>query len=86
MKLHLLAVSCIRGANIVIEKSGESPTQSTRRVVYISEELLSERHDVVCSNFCTAIRIKEGLDAKYVYYYLQLSYNAGVCFNFEGNT
>ena len=76
----------LREGDIVIEKSGGSPTQSTGRVVYISKELLEEKQDIVCSNFCAAFRIKPEWDAKYVYYYLQHIYNAGVFFNFEGKT
>ena len=81
-----LSNRALREGDIVIEKSGGSPTQSTGRVVYISKELLEEKQDIVCSNFCAAFRIKPEWDAKYVYYYLQHIYNAGVFFNFEGKT
>ena len=81
-----LANRALKEGDIVIEKSGGSPTQSTGRVVYISKELLEEKQDIVCSNFCAAFRIKPEWDAKYVYYYLQHIYNAGVFFNFEGKT
>lgn len=81
-----LSNRALREGDIVIEKSGGSPTQSTGRVVYISKELLEEKQDIVCSNFCAAFRIKPEWDAKYVYYYLQHVYNAGVFFNFEGKT
>ena len=76
----------LQEGDIVIEKSGGSPTQSTGRVVYISKELLEEKQDIVCSNFCAAFRIKPEWDAQYVYYYLQHIYDAGVFFNFEGKT
>ena len=81
-----LSNRALQEGDIVIEKSGGSPTQSTGRVVYISKELLEEKLDIVCSNFCAAFRIKPEWDAKYVYYYLQHVYNAGVFFNFEGKT
>lgn len=81
-----LSNRALQEGDIVIEKSGGSPTQSTGRVVYISKELLDEKQDIVCSNFCAAFRIKPEWDAKYVYYYLQHIYNAGVFFNFEGKT
>ena len=81
-----LSNRALQEGDIVIEKSGGSPTQSTGRVVYISKELLEEKKDIVCSNFCAAFRIKPEWDAKYVYYYLQHVYNAGVFFNFEGKT
>lgn len=44
--------------DIVIEKSGGSPTQSTGRVVYVSQALLSASKNVVCSNFCVAFRVE----------------------------
>ena len=81
-----LSNRALQEGDIVIEKSGGSPTQSTGRVVYISKELLEEKQDIVCSNFCAAFRIKPEWDAQYVYYYLQHIYDAGVFFNFEGKT
>lgn len=41
---------------------------------------------VVCSNFCTAFRVKKDWNPLYVYYHLQFVYNLGVLFNFEGKT
>lgn len=72
--------------NIIIEKSGGSPTQSTGRTVYVSKKLVEAKKNIVCSNFCQAFRIKEGWNPLYVYYYLQVVYNSGVFFNFEGKT
>ncbi len=72
--------------DIVIEKSGGSPTQSTGRVVYISEELLAEKKNIVCSNFCAAIRIKKSWNPLYIYYYWQYIYSLDAFFNFEGKT
>ena len=72
--------------DIIIEKSGGSPTQSTGRTVYVSKKLVEEKKNIVCSNFCQAFRIKQGWNPLYVYYYLQVVYNSGVFFNFEGKT
>ena len=72
--------------DIVIEKSGGSPTQSTGRAVYISQALLSASTDVVCSNFCVAFRVKDGWNPYFIYQYWQYLYNRGVFFNFEGKT
>ena len=72
--------------DIIIEKSGGSPTQSTGRTVYVSKKLVAAKRDLVCSNFCQAFRIKQGWNSLYVYYYLQVVYNSGVFFNFEGKT
>ena len=81
-----LAAHTLKEGDIVIEKSGGSPTQSTGRVVYISKELLEAKGDVVCSNFCVAFRVKAEWNPKYIYYYLCNIYNADVFFNFEGKT
>ena len=86
ISLRSLQTRCLREGDIIIEKSGGSPTQSTGRVVYVSKELLSVKEHIVCSNFCTAIRIKEDWNAHYVFLYLQNVYNSGVFFNFEGKT
>ena len=72
--------------DIIIEKSGGSPTQSTGRVSFVSQELLDSVGSVVCSNFCTAFRVKKGWNPLYVYYYFQFIYNLGLFFNFEGKT
>ena len=72
--------------DIIIEKSGGSPTQSTGRTVYVSKKLVETKKNIVCSNFCQAFRIKDGWNPLYVYYYLQVVYNSGVFFNFEGKT
>ena len=77
---------CLQEGDIIVEKSGGSPTQSTGRVVYISKELLAAKHDIVCSNFCVAFRVKPEWNSFYIYYYLRNVYNAGVFFNFEGKT
>ena len=81
LKLHSLEVG-----DIIIEKSGGSPTQSTGRVSYISEALVKNKIDVLCSNFCCAIRIKKEWNSKFVYYFWKYVYNAGIFFNFEGKT
>ena len=72
--------------DLVIEKSGGSPTQSTGRIVYVSEDLIKAKGNVVCSNFCTAFRVKAGWNPLYVYYFWQNVYNYGAFFNFEGKT
>lgn len=77
---------CLQVGDIIIEKSGGSPTQSTGRVSFVSQELLDHAGAVVCSNFCTAFRVKKGWNPLYIYYYLQFIYNLGVFFNFEGKT
>ena len=77
---------CLQAGDIIIEKSGGSPTQSTGRVTYVSKELIEAVGPVVCSNFCTAFRIKDGWNPLYIYYQLIHVYNSGIFFNFEGKT
>ena len=76
----------LQEGDIVIEKSGGSPTQATGRAVYISKELLSATRSMVCSNFCVALRVKQGWNPYFVYQYWQHLYNRGIFFNFEGKT
>ena len=76
----------LKEGDIVIEKSGGSPTQSTGRVIIVTKELLQNKPDLVCSNFCEAFRVKEDWNPFYVFSYLQFLYNQGVFFNFEGKT
>ncbi len=76
----------LKEGDLVIEKSGGSPTQSTGRIIYISKELIESKNKVVCSNFCTAIRIKKSWNSLFIYYYWLLIYNSNILFNFEGKT
>jgi len=72
--------------DIIIEKSGGSPTQSTGRVAFISEKIKNELNHIVCSNFCTAFRVKHEYDALFVYYFFQHIYKSDVFFQFESQT
>jgi type I restriction enzyme S subunit len=72
--------------NIVIEKSGGSPTQSTGRVAYISQKVTDDLKSIVCSNFCTAFKPKSDYDSKFIFYYFQNVYNSNVFFQFESQT
>lgn len=81
-----LANKCIQAGDIIIEKSGGAPNQSTGRVAYISRECKEAHSKLVCSNFCEAFSVKSDWDSKYIFYYLQFIYNAGAFFNFEGKT
>lgn len=76
----------LKVGDIIIEKSGGSPTQSTGRVILVTEELLKEKNHIVCSNFCEAFRVKKEWSPFYVFSYLQFLYKEGVFFNFEGKT
>ena len=76
----------LSAGDLIIEKSGGSPTQSTGRIVYVSDDLIKSKGNVVCSNFCTAFRVKSGWNPLYIYYFWQNVYNHGAFFNFEGKT
>ena len=76
----------LKAGDLIIEKSGGSPTQSTGRSIYVSEDMIKAKGNVVCSNFCTAFRVKAGWNPLYVYYFWQNVYNHGAFFNFEGKT
>ena len=76
----------LKAGDLIIEKSGGSPTQSTGRIIYVSEDMIKAKGNVVCSNFCTAFRVKAGWNPLYVYYFWQNVYNHGAFFNFEGKT
>lgn len=76
----------LQPGDIIIEKSGGSPTQSTGRVVFISSDVVAKKTNILCSNFCVAFRVKKNWNPKFVYYYWQYVYNAGVFFNYEGKT
>ena len=72
--------------DIVVETSGGSPTQSTGRAAPVSESLLG-RYDrgMVCTNFCKAIKPKQGY-SMFVYHYWQHLYDAGIFFGYENGT
>ena len=81
-----LKIKKLQAGDLVIEKSGGSPQQSTGRIIYISNKLIQAKNNIVCSNFCTAIRVKSSWNSKYIYYLWQNIYNSGVFFNYEGKT
>lgn len=73
--------------SIIIEISGGSPTQSTGRTAYITENILS-MYDapLLCTNFCRAIETKKEIYAPFVYMYLTLMYEDDIFFNWENGT
>lgn len=80
------ATKQLSAGNIVVEISGGSPTQSTGRCTAITQSLL-DRYDsgMVCTNFCKAIKPKEGYSL-FIYYYWQYLYSKGVFFSYENGT
>lgn len=74
-------------ADLIVEISGGSPTQSTGRLAFITEGTL-DRFDapIICSNFCKAVTLKsKKLLYNFVYHWKSI-YDAGVLFGYEGKT
>ena len=73
--------------DLIVEISGGSPTQSTGRLAFITEETLKRfPNPLICSNFCKALTLKE---EKYLYnfvYQWNRLYDNGVLFGWEGKT
>ena len=72
--------------DLVVEISGGSPTQSTGRIVAITS-FLQKRYDndLICTNFCKAIKPKENY-SMFVYYYWIYLYKKNVFFSYENGT
>jgi type I restriction enzyme S subunit len=72
--------------DIVIEISGGSPTQSTGRVIHITKSMLKRYDkDMVCTNFCKALKPKENY-SMFLYYYWQYFYDINRFFAYENGT
>ena len=72
--------------DIVIEVSGGSPTQSTGRATIIKKTLLDRfNQKIVCTNFCRALKPRDGYSSLLYFYWLFL-YEKGVFFSYENGT
>jgi len=72
--------------DLVIEISGGSPSQSTGRVCLITHTLLDRLgKDVICTNFCRAIKPMPEY-ALFVYLYWQYLYDNNTMFSYENGT
>ena len=73
--------------DFIIEISGGSPVQSTGRIALLTDASFERFNtNVICSNFCKAISLK---NEKYVFNFKQewqRLYDAGILFGFEGKT
>jgi type I restriction enzyme S subunit len=77
----------LQPGDLVIEISGGSPTQSTGRLAYITNEVLERFHNpLICSNFCKAVSLNAEEDMFYFVYSWNKAYDNGVFFGFEGKT
>ncbi|QRM89326.1 restriction endonuclease subunit S [Lacinutrix sp. WUR7] len=73
--------------DLIIEMSGGSPTQSTGRMAFITQETLERfENPLICSNFCKAVTLKDEIYLYNFVYQWQRLYDAGVLFGWEGKT
>lgn len=77
----------LKSSDVIVEISGGSPTQSTGRNLFISNDLLKRfPESVIGTNFTKVLRFSSYNQAVFAYFYLQYFYNAGLFFNYENGT
>ena len=82
---HLVERS-LKDGDLVVEMSGGSPTQSTGRVVSISDMLLARYGvPVLATNFCKVVRPKSGY-SRFLYLAWRDLYVSRIMFNYEVGT
>lgn len=72
--------------DIIVELSGGSPTQSTGRSAFIPEGFNRISNNLICTNFCKALRCKDRKTAVYCYLLFDMWYDSGLFFNYEIGT
>ena len=74
--------------DLMIEMSGGSPTQSTGRIAYISQNVLDIYNSrLICSNFCKVLQVNSNLiDSSFTYYLWVYLYNKRLFFSYENGT
>lgn len=73
----------LKRGDIIIEKSGGSPNQPVGRVVYFDIE--SEKN-FLCNNFTSVLRVKEGIEPKYIFYFLKDCYKKRIVLKYQNKT
>lgn len=77
----------LKDGDLIIEISGGSPTQSTGRICYINKNLIERFNtDIITSNFCKAIELKNYNYLYWFYIQWQKIYYSNVLFKYEGKT
>ena len=73
--------------DLIVEISGGSPTQSTGRLAFVTNETLN-RFDapLICSNFCKAVTLKNSKHFFNFIYEWNRAYDNGILFGYEGKT
>ena len=76
----------LSAGDLVVEISGGSPIQSTGRIALITPFLLKKYGiDIICTNFCRALKPLEEY-SRFVYYYWLYLYNNDLFFTYENST
>lgn len=77
----------LNSGNLVVEISGGSPTQSTGRIAYVSNDLLKRYNSpLVATNFCRAIKLKNDEHMEFFYNYWKTFYQNNIFFHYENGT
>jgi len=72
--------------DIVIEISGGSPTQSTGRTAFITNDFMNYVGDnIICSNFCRVLKAKKHY-SEFFYGSINYLYNKDVLFSYENSS
>jgi type I restriction enzyme S subunit len=74
--------------DILVEVSGGGPEQPVGRTVHIDQEAIesSEGRPMVPTNFLRLLRLRSGVDAAYVNYYLKYFYVTGNISDYQGGS
>ncbi|WNS42050.1 restriction endonuclease subunit S [Paenibacillus sp. MMS20-IR301] len=72
--------------DIIVEVSGGSPTQSTGRTAFITNEVIDKfDHPLICTNFCRVIKSQPRFQ-EFLYSYLNCMYKDDLLFQYENGT
>ncbi|MED3855384.1 restriction endonuclease subunit S [Priestia megaterium] len=70
--------------DIIIEKSGGSPTQPVGRVVYFN---INSEEPILCNNFTSIIRVNpDKVSSKYLFYFMLYMHQLGVTKKYQNKT
>ena len=72
----------LKKGDIIIEKSGGSPTQPVGRVVHF----LEEDHLYLCNNFTSVLRPRSSVNARYLFWCLFNAHNSGSTLRYQNKT
>ena len=73
----------LRYGDIILEKSGGSPSQPVGRVVYFD---INNETIFLCNNFTTIIRAKKGMHSKYLFWFLFFNHITNNTLRFQNKT